>query len=392
MTRKISESLIYIGVDDTTIDIFESQYPVPEGMSYNSYIIVDEKIAVFDTADSRKGKEWLANLEEGLAGRTPDYLIVHHMEPDHSAMIAEAVAKYPSVKVVASDKAIKMMYQFFDEEFKAETIAVKGSDTISLGNHTLTFMMAPMVHWPEVMMTYVPEIKTVFSADGFGKFGALCKCGFTNEEDTDWACEARRYYFNICGKYGAPVQNVLKSLAVMDVARVCPLHGPILVSDLGYFVNLYDIWSRYGVESEGVVVCHASIHGGTATVAETVGKMLDDKGQKVVMWDLCRADIAEVMEDVFRYGKLILAASSYDSGIFPPMHALLYQMKIKACQNKKVGLIENGSWAPTAGGVMKCMLGELKNMEIVDPMVTILSRMKQSDLPKLEAMVDAVIA
>ncbi|MCF0168335.1 MAG: MBL fold metallo-hydrolase, partial [Bacteroidales bacterium] len=248
MTRKISESLIYIGVDDTTIDIFESQYPVPEGMSYNSYIIVDEKIAVFDTADSRKGKEWLANLEEGLAGRTPDYLIVHHMEPDHSAMIAEAVAKYPSVKVVASDKAIKMMYQFFDEEFKAETIAVKGSDTISLVNHTLTFMMAPMVHWPEVMMTYVPEIKTVFSADGFGKFGALCKCGFTNEEDTDWACEARRYYFNICGKYGAPVQNVLKSLAVMDVARVCPLHGPILVSDLGYFVNLYDIWSRYGVE------------------------------------------------------------------------------------------------------------------------------------------------
>ncbi|MCF0172383.1 MAG: FprA family A-type flavoprotein [Bacteroidales bacterium] len=393
MIKKITDKLIYIGVDDTDIDLFENQYPVPDGMSYNSYLLLGEKIAVMDTADARKGDEWLANLEEGLAGRTPDYLVVQHMEPDHSALIDEVVKRYPAVTIVTTAKAQKMLQNFFAEMPAAEIRTVGEGDTIGLGGLTLCFTLAPMVHWPEVMMTYVPEIKTIFSADGFGKFGALSKCGFTDAEDDDWACEARRYYFNICGKYGAPVQCVLKKLAALDVERICALHGPVLQNDLAQYIKLYDIWSSYGTESAGVVLLYASIHGGTAAVADKVREMLIEKGcPKVVVFDLCRSDVSEVLEDVFRYGRLVLAASSYDAGVFPPMHDLLYHMKIKACQNKRVALIENGSWAPTAAAAMKEMLASMKNMEIVEPVVTIMSRMKPSDIPALDKLTDAILA
>ena len=387
MTSNVTERIKYIGVDDTTIDLFESQYIVPNGISYNSYLITDEKVAIMDTVDLRKSEDWWANLEEALEGRTPDYLIVQHMEPDHAGNIAKALEKYPDMKVVASAKAIQMMPQFFeDTDFNGRTIAVKEGDTLSLGEHTLQFFMAPMVHWPEVMVTYDQQDKVLFSADGFGKFGALA-------HEEDWACEARRYYFNICGKYGAQVQALLKKAATLDIACICPLHGPILKENLGYYIGLYDTWSKYEVETEGVFIAYASIHGGTKKVAEKMAEILRAKGApKVSIADLCRDDMAEAVEDAFRMSKLVVAAASYDADVFPPMHDFLHHLKLKAYQKRRVGIIENGSWAPCAGRVMKGMLETMKEIEIVEPMVTIRSAMKQGDIPALEALADAILA
>ena len=387
MTFNVTEKIRYIGVDDTTIDLFESQYIVPNGISYNSYLIMDEKIAIMDTADKRKSEEWFANLEEGLEARTPDYLIVQHMEPDHAGNIATLLAKYPELKVVASAKAIQMMPQFFEDTcFEGRTISVKEGETLSLGEHTLQFFMAPMVHWPEVLVTYDQTDKVLFSADGFGKFGALA-------HEEDWACEARRYYFNICGKYGPQVQALLKKAATLNIACICPLHGPILKENLGYYIGLYDTWSKYEVETEGVFIAYASIHGGTKKAAEKMAEILREKGApKVSIADLSRDDMAEAVEDAFRMDKLIVAAASYDADVFPPMHDFLHHLKIKAYQKRRVGIIENGSWAPCAGRVMKSMLQSMKEIEIVEPMVTISSAMKQGDVPALEALSDAILA
>lgn len=382
----ITRDIAYIGVDDTDLDLFESQYIIPNGISYNSYLIKDEKIAIMDTADNRKIDEWLGNLRTALDGRTPDYLVVQHMEPDHAGCIAEILEEYPAIKIVASARAIQMMPQFFEgRDFSQNTIAVKEGDTLSLGEHILQFFMAPMVHWPEVMVTYDKKDKVVFSADGFGKFGAL-----SHEED--WACEARRYYFNICGKYGGPVQALLKKLATLDVECICPLHGPILKENLGYYIGLYDTWSKYDVETEGVFIAYASIHGGTAAVANVMAEILREKGaKKVSVADLSRDDMAEAIEDAFRMDKMIVAAASYDGGVFPVMHDFLHHLQIKAYQKRRVGIIENGSWAPCAGRVMRGMLEQMKDVEIAEPMVTILSRMKQSDRAALEALADAIL-
>ncbi|MBO5331311.1 MAG: FprA family A-type flavoprotein [Alistipes sp.] len=386
MDKMITRDIAYIGVDDTDLDLFESQYIIPNGISYNSYLIKDEKIAIMDTADNRKIDEWLGNLRTALDGRTPDYLVVQHMEPDHAGCIAEILEEYPAIKIVASARAIQMMPQFFEgKDFSQNTIAVKEGDTLSLGEHTLQFFMAPMVHWPEVMVTYDKKDKVVFSADGFGKFGAL-----SHEED--WACEARRYYFNICGKYGGPVQALLKKLATLDVECICPLHGPILKENLGYYIGLYDTWSKYDVETEGVFIAYASIHGGTAAVANVMAEILREKGaKKVSVADLSRDDMAEAIEDAFRMDKMIVAAASYDGGVFPVMHDFLHHLQIKAYQKRRVGIIENGSWAPCAGRVMRGMLEQMKDVEIAEPMVTILSRMKQSDRAALEALADAIL-
>ena len=386
MDKMIARDIAYIGVDDTDLDLFESQYIIPNGISYNSYLIKDEKIAIMDTADNRKIDEWLGNLRTALDGRTPDYLVVQHMEPDHAGCIAEILEEYPAIKIVASARAIQMMPQFFEgKDFSHNAIAVKEGDTLSLGEHTLQFFMAPMVHWPEVMVTYDKKDKVVFSADGFGKFGAL-----SHEED--WACEARRYYFNICGKYGGPVQALLKKLATLDVECICPLHGPILKENLGYYIGLYDTWSKYDVETEGVFIAYASIHGGTAAVANVMAEILREKGaKKVSVADLSRDDMAEAIEDAFRMDKMIVAAASYDGGVFPVMHDFLHHLQIKAYQKRRVGIIENGSWAPCAGRVMRGMLEQMKDVEIAEPMVTILSRMKQSDRAALEALADAIL-
>ena len=386
MISNVTEKIKYIGVEDTTIDLFESQYIVPNGISYNSYLIMDEKVAIMDTADKRKGEEWFANLEEGLQGRTPDFLIVQHMEPDHAGNIAALMEKYPELKVVASAKAIQMMPQFFEDTcFEGRTIAVKEGETLDLGGRELKFFMAPMVHWPEVMVTYDSADKILFSADGFGKFGALA-------HEEDWACEARRYYFNICGKYGPQVQALLKKAATLDIACICPLHGPILKENLGYYIGLYDIWSKYEVETEGVFIAYASIHGSTKKAAEKFAEILREKGApKVSIADLSRDDMAEAVEDAFRMGKLVVAAASYDADVFPPMHDFLHHLKLKAYQKRRVGIIENGSWSPCAGRVMKGMLEQMKEIEIVEPMVTIRSAMKQSDIPTLEALADAIL-
>ena len=387
MTLNVTDQIKYIGVDDTTIDLFESQYIVPNGISYNSYLIVDEKIAIMDTVDKRKGEEWFANLEEALEGRTPDYLVVQHMEPDHSGNISLLMQKYPEIKLVASAKAIQMMPQFFEDTcFEGKTISVKEGETLSLGAHTLQFFMAPMVHWPEVMVTYDQLDKVLFTADGFGKFGALA-------HEEEWACEARRYYFNICGKYGAQVQALLKKAAKLDIACICPLHGPILKENLDYYIGLYDTWSKYEVETEGVFIAYASIHGGTKKAAEKMAEILRAKGApKVSLADLCRDDMAEAVEDAFRMDKLVVAAASYDADVFPPMYDFLHHLKLKAYQKRRVGIIENGSWAPCAGRVMKGMLETMKEIEIVEPMVTIRSTLKQGDIPALEALADAILA
>ncbi len=385
MTTIISDDIKYIGVDDTDLDLFESQYIVPNGVSYNSYLILDEKVAVVDTVDSRKEQEWLEALHRELAGHTPDYLIVQHMEPDHSGCILTFSRLYPEAKIVATARAIKMLPQFF-ENANFDTIAVGEGDSLSLGKHNLTFFTAPMVHWPEVMVTYDSHDKVLFSADGFGKFGALA-------HQEDWACEARRYYFNICGKYGVPVQALLKKAALLDIAIICPLHGPILKENLGYYIDLYKTWSNYDVESEGVFIAYASIHGNTATAAHRLKEILLAKGApKVTIADLARDDMAEAVEDAFRMGKLVVAAASYDGGVFTPMHTFLHTLQAKGYTKRRVGIVENGSWTPSAGKVMKSMLSEMKNVEIAEPMVTIISTMKQHDIPSLEALAEAMLA
>ena len=384
----ISDSIKYIGVDDLDIDLFENQYVVPDGMSYNSYLIDDEKIAVLDTADARKGEEWKANLKAALGDRQPDYLVAHHMEPDHSALIAWMLETYPGVQLVCSAQAVKMLSNFFEEvDFTGRVMTVKEGDTLPLGKHTLQFIGAAMIHWPEVIMSYDTTDKVLFSADGFGKFGAL-----VNETD-DWACEARRYYFNICGKYGSQVQMVVKKMAALDVQTICPLHGPVLKGEaLTEAVRLYDIWSKYEPESEGILIAYASIHGGTAAAAERLGEILRAKGApKVVVSDLSRSDMAEVIEDVFRYPTVVVAASSYDAGVFPVMHDFLYHLQIKNYQKRKFAIIENGSWAPTAGKVMRSMIESLKDCEIIEPMVTIRSRMKAADEALLEQLADSLL-
>ena len=383
---EVTPSIKYVGVDDLDIDLFESQYVVPDGMSYNSYVILDEKVAIMDTVDARKGAQWWANVEVVLSGRTPDYLVVQHLEPDHAALIHEVLERYPQVKVVATAKAVQMMPQFFENvDFEGRTVAVKEGDTLSLGSHTLQFFVAPMVHWPEVMVSYEQSEKVLFAADAFGKFGALCNEGA-------WDCEARRYFINICGKYGTQVQALLKKAATLDVATICPLHGPVLTENLGHYIGLYDIWSKYEPEDEGVLVAYASIHGGTAAAANRLADILRAMGApKVVVADLSRCDMAEAVEDAFRYSHMVVCAASYDADVFPPMHDFLHHLKLKNYQNRKVAIVENGSWAPTAGRVMRAMLEGMKNVTVVEPMVTIRSRMKESDLPAMQQLATALL-
>ena len=386
MKVTISDAVKFIGVDDKTIDLFESQYVVPEGVSYNSYLILDEKVALMDTVDVRGMKEWEKNLTETLAGRKVDYLVIQHLEPDHAGSIGRLLELYPDVTLVGNAKTFAMLPQFFDIDPNVKKLTVAEGDTLSLGNHTLTFVMAPMVHWPEVMVTYESTEKILFSADGFGKFGAL-----DSEDEEGWACEARRYYFNIVGKYGAPVQALLKKAANLDIQTICPLHGPVLKENLGYYIGLYDTWSSYRPEDKGVLVAYASIHGNTAKAAEKFAEMLRAKGvEKVVVSDLAREDMAEVSEDAFRYDRMVVAGASYDGGVFPCMQDFLHHLQSKAYQNRTVGIIENGSWGPTAGRTMKAILETMKNVTIVDPMVTIKSEMKESDMPALEALADAI--
>ena len=387
MIKNITEKIIYIGVDDTDIDLFESQYVVPNGVAYNSYVILDEKVAVMDTVDLRKADEWLENLKTALAGRKPDYLVVQHLEPDHAGTIARVMSEYPEMEVVASDKAAKMLPNFFsDTAFEGRTRGVKEGDTLPLGERTLHFAMAPMVHWPEVMVSYESFDKVLFSADGFGKFGAL-SC---NE---DWTDEARRYYINICGKYGAPVQALLKKAATLDIAIICPTHGPVLTENLGYYIGLYDKWSKYEPETEGVVVAFASIHGNTAQTARKFAEILKAKGaENVIVHDLSRCDMSKAVEDAFRYSRLVVAAASYDSDVFPPMHDFLHHLAIKNFSKRRIGVIENGSWAPTAGKAMRKIIDTFKDVTVAESMVTIMSTLKPSDIPALERLADEVLA
>jgi len=393
MIRNLNDKVRYIGVDDLDLDLFESQYIVPEGMAYNSYVILDDKVAIMDTADARKADEWKANLQEALAGRQPDYLVVHHMEPDHSALIAWVLAEYPAITLVASAKAIQMLEQFFEGiQIDGRTLAVKEGSVLELGSHSLKFIGAPMVHWPEVMVSFDEADGALYSADAVGKFGALSKCGFYGRDDDDWACEARRYYFNIVGKYGAPVRTLLGKLAELPIKTIRPLHGPILEDNLSEYIDLYNTWSNYAVETEGIFIACASIHGGTMVAAQKLAEILRAKGApRVEVSDLCRSDFAENVEDAFRHSKLVLAASSYDAGVFTPMYEFLHRLQIKGFCNRKVAIIENGSWAPSAGRVMREMLSAMNGIEVVEPMVTIKSRMKQSDIPALESLASALI-
>lgn len=382
----VSDSVKYIGVDDTDIDLFESQYPVPDGVSYNSYIILDDKIAVMDTVDERKTDEWFSNLTEVLEDRQPDYLVISHLEPDHSSNIERLAVRYPDMKLVGNAKTFQMLPQFFDMDFSERSIVVKEGEELSLGTHKLVFYMAPMVHWPEVMVTYEATEKILFSADGFGKFGAI---GLT--KDKDWACEARRYYFNIVGKYGGPVQQLLKKAAGLDVNMICPLHGPVLKDNLGYYIGLYDTWSRYEPENKGVLIAYASIHGNTAKAAHELADMLKKAGEdKVVVSDLSREDMAEVIEDAFRYDRMILCAASYDGGVFPCMQDFLLRLQSKAYQNRTVGMVENGSWAPCAARVMRNIVDTFKNITVVEPVVTIKSTVKESDKAALSSLAQAI--
>lgn len=382
----ISDSVKYIGVDDTTLDLFESQYMIPEGISYNSYVIMDEKIAVMDTIDMRKTAEWEEKLLAVLQGRQPDYLVVHHLEPDHAGSIARFMELFPDTTLVGNAKTFLFLPQYFEENIAKNTLVVKEGDILSLGEHELVFYMAHMVHWPEVMVSYDKKDKILFSADGFGKFGAL-----SLTEGEDWACEARRYYFNIVGKYGMPVQTLLKKLEDLDIRYICPLHGPVLYENLEYYINLYDAWSSYRPETEGVFIAYASIHGNTAQVAETLGAMLKEKGvSRVVLTDLARADMAEAIEDAFRYDRMIVAAASYDGGVFPCMHSFLHHLQTKLYQKRRVGIVENGTWAPSAGRTMRSLLDTMKNLEITEPMVTIRSTLKAEDMENLEALAEAM--
>ena len=382
----ISDKIKYIGVDDTTLDLFESQYAVPDGVSYNSYVILDDKTAIMDTVDKRGMKDWENNLLNALDGRNADYVIIQHMEPDHAGSLARLIELFPEITVVGNAKTFVMINQFFENINIKNSLTVKEGDTLNLGSHTLTFVMAPMVHWPEVMVTYESSEKVLFSADGFGKFGAL-----SLTENADWACEARRYYFNIVGKYGAPVQTLLKKASALDIKTICPLHGPVLSDNLGYYLDLYNTWSSYQPESKGVFIAYASIHGNTAYATEQFAEMLRNKGvDNVVITDLSRCDIAEAVEDAFRYDRMVLAAASYDAGVFPIMQDFLHHLQAKAFQNRTVGLIENGSWAPTAAKTMRNILETMKNITIVEPVVTIKSVLKETDIPALEQLADAI--
>ena len=389
--KEITAGIRYIGVDDNDLDLFESQYIIPEGISYNSYLILDTKVAVMDTADARKTGEWLQNLEEALEGRKPDYLVIHHMEPDHSGSIAAFLEKYPETTIVASAMALKFLGQFNPGKVFPHTLAVKDGDTLPLGdNHTLKFIAAAMVHWPEVMMSVDGDV--LFSADAFGKFGALGKTAFWADEDDDWACEARRYYFNIMGKYGPQAAKVLSAMqALSPKITIAPLHGPV-IRDCAEILQLYKTWSSYGVETPGVFIAYASIHGNTAQVALKLADILRAKGcPKVALNDLTRDDQAEGVEDAFRYGKMVMAAASYDAGLFTPAYDFLHKLQAKSYQNRKVALIENGTWAPSAGRVMKEMFAAMKNVEVVGDMVTIKSTMNPADIPALEALADAIL-
>ena len=381
----ITDSIKYIGANDHDIDLFESQYVVPNGVSYNSYVILDEKVAVMDTIDKRRTDEWLDNLAEELNGRDVDYIVVSHLEPDHAASLQVLAEKYPEAKIVANAKTFNMIPQFFTFDLTDRKVEVKEGDTLSLGKHVLQFFMAPMVHWPEVMVEYEQTEKVLFSADGFGKFGAL-------DVEESWACEARRYYFNICGKYGAQVQALLKKAATLDIQMICPLHGPILKENLGYYIGLYDTWSKYEPEDEGIVVAYGSIHGNTAEAARKFASILEEKGaKKVVVADLSRDDMAEVIEDAFRYDKLVLAAATYDGGIFPCMEDFLHHLSAKNYQKRTVAFIENGSWAPMAAKKMKAIVDTYKNMNVVEPVVTIRSTMKEDTVKAMEELADHLL-
>lgn len=385
MNINISDAIKYIGVDDKDIDLFESQYIVPNGISYNSYVILDEKICVLDTVDKRKTDEWVANLENALDGKTPDYLIINHLEPDHASNIQLLADKYPDMKLVGNAKTFNMLPQFFDIDLTDRTVTVKEGDSLNLGEHTLSFYMAPMVHWPEVMVTYESKEKVLFSADGFGKFGAL-------DTDEDWACEARRYYFNICGKYGVQVQALLKKAAKLDIEKICPLHGPVLTENLGYYINLYDIWSKYEPEVDGIFIAYCSIHGNTEKAALKLYDILKEKtDKKIAISDLSRSDMAENVEDAFKYSTLVVAAPSYDGGVFPVMNDFLHHLKIKGYKNRKVAMIENGSWAPCAIKSMQPYFDEMKGMEISDAKVTIRSTMTAENEVQLAALADSII-
>lgn len=385
MNINISDAIKYIGVDDKDIDLFESQYIVPNGISYNSYVILDEKICVLDTVDKRKTDEWVANLENVLDGKTPDYLIINHLEPDHASNIQLLADKYPDMKLVGNAKTFNMLPQFFDIDLTDRTVTVKEGDSLNLGEHTLSFYMAPMVHWPEVMVTYESKEKVLFSADGFGKFGAL-------DTDEDWACEARRYYFNICGKYGVQVQALLKKAAKLDIEKICPLHGPVLTENLGYYINLYDIWSKYEPEADGIFIAYCSIHGNTEKAALKLYDILKEKtDKKIAVSDLSRSDMAENVEDAFKYSTLVVAAPSYDGGVFPVMNDFLHHLKIKGYKNRKVAMIENGSWAPCAIKSMQPYFDEMKGIEISDAKVTIRSTMTAENEVQLAALADSII-
>lgn len=375
----ITEDIKYIGVNDHSVDLFEGQYAVPNGMAYNSYVIVDEKIAVMDTCDRNFYDEWMANLESALDGRTPDYLIVSHMEPDHSANIARFLEKYPESTVVASRMAFAMIKQFFGCDYSDRRLIVGEGDALSLGKHTLNFVTAPMVHWPEVIVTYDSYDKVLFSADGFGKFGAL-------DCDEDWACEARRYYIGIVGKYGVQVQSLLKKAAKLDIKTICPLHGPVLTENLGYYINLYNTWSSYTPENEGVLIAYASVYGNTKAAAEKLKDMLEAKGEKVVITDLARSDMAEAVEDAFRYSKLCLATVTYNAEIFPFMREFINHLTERGYQNRTVAIIENGSWAPQAAKTIKAMLADMKNLTFIDPVVTIKSALNDESMAKLKEL------
>ena len=393
-TIDITDTIRYVGTDDADLDLFESQYAVPRGISYNSYLIMDEKVAIMDTVDYRKHAAWWDNVTEALEGRTPDYLIVQHVEPDHAGCIGTVVERYPEIRVVASARAAQMLGQFFRYPPLLERImVVKEGDTLSLGRHTLQFTMAPMVHWPEVMVTYDQTDKTLFSADAFGTFGILEGNVIGTENHEAWPDEARRYYYNICGKYGQPVQALLKKVGVLDIQRICPLHGPVLTEGLPHYIGLYDKWSRYEPESEGVLIAYASIHGNTANVAHIMDSMIKmkAKGIEVKLIDLCRTDISAAVAEAFRMKHMVLAASSYDGGLFTPMYEFLHRIHIKGYKGRRVGIIENGSWAPSAGRVMKEMLAEMKDIDFIEPMVTIRSSLQPTDVPALEALVAAII-
>ena len=379
----ISEAIRYIGCDDHDIDLFESQYEVPNGVSYNSYLIVDDKIAIMDTADQRVSSQWFANLEEQLQGRTPDYLVVSHMEPDHAANIAAVCEKYKDLQIVTNGKTKNMLPQFFETDYSSRVLEVKEGDTLELGTHTLTFIMAPMVHWPEVIMTYDSADKALFTADGFGKFGALDAAA-----DAEWDCEARRYYFGIVGKYGAQVQAVLKKAAALDIAMICPLHGPVLKEDLGHYIDKYNIWSSYGVESEGVFIAYASVYGNTKKAADMLASKLADKGVHVTVSDLARDDWAECVEDAFRYGKLVLAAPTYNADVFPAMKEFINHLTERNYQNRTIGIIENGSWAPMAAKVMKGMFEKSKNITFAENTVTVRSAVNAANEAQIEALAE----